>query len=137
MSHNKSTKHETQNYETGVAAILAMLILTAILAVSLGSSSILVRELRFGRESNFYVRAFFAADSGIEKILTLRDNPASFTDCTSPTSTCVLSNGAEYWVQVTASGALKPDGSTCSSSNFCVESIGRYRGTRRAIEVNY
>jgi hypothetical protein len=40
-------------------------------------------------------------------------------------------------VVVTASGAVKPDGSTCSASNFCIESIGRYMGTRRAIEVNY
>lgn len=136
MCRSKNTKYKIQS-ETGVAVVLSILILTAILTVSLGASTILVRELRFGREANFYVRAFFAADSGIEKILTLRDSPQSFTACTSSASPCVLTNGAEYWVVVTASGAIKPDGSPCSSGNFCIESIGRYMGTRRAIEVNY
>ncbi|MFY9457703.1 MAG: hypothetical protein WAP23_02115 [Candidatus Spechtbacterales bacterium] len=123
--------------EKGVAITLSILILSAVLAIALGVSTILFREIKFARASNFYVRAFFAADSGIEKILTLRDNPASFIGCTSSTSACVLPNGAEYWVIATAGGSIKPDGSTCSASNFCVESIGRYGGTRRAIEVNY
>ncbi len=117
--------------------MLAILILSAVLAIALGVSTILIKELQFARTSNFHVRAFFAADSGVEKILTLRDDPTSFTTCTTSASVCLLSNGAEYWAIVTASGAQKPDGSTCSASNFCIESIGRYRGTRRAIEVNY
>ena len=129
-------RHRKKN-EEGVAITLAILILSAVLAIALGVSTILIKELQFARSSNFYVRAFFAADSGIEKILTLRNNPTSFTACTTSASVCLLSNGAEYWVVATASGDLKPDGSTCLASNFCVESIGRYRGTRRAIEVNY
>ena len=116
---------------------LAILILSAVLVIALGSSAMLLRELKFARESNFYVRAFFAADSGIEKILTLRNDPLSFTACTSSASPCALPNGSEYWVVVRASGALKPDGTTCSASNFCIESNGRYQGTRRVVEVNY
>lgn len=137
MIRTQNTEHKTQSHETGVAVILSVLILSAVLVIALGVSTIFIRELQFARTSNFYVRAFFAADSGIEKILTLRDNPASFTTCTTSTSPCVLPNGAEYWVIVTAAGALKPDGSTCSASSFCIESVGRYMGTRRAIEVNY
>ena len=124
-------KLQTNNQE-GIAILLSVLILSAMLAIALGTSSIILRELRFARESNFYVRAFFAADSGIEKILTLRDDPLSFSECTSPASPCALSNGAEYWIVVTPSSSP-----TCAADNYCIESIGRYQGTRRAIEVNY
>lgn len=124
-------KLQTNNQE-GIAILFSVLILSIMLSIALGTSTILIRELRFARESNFYVRAFFAADSGIEKILTLRDDPLSFSECISPASPCVLSNGAEYWIVVTASSDP-----ACDADNYCIESIGRYQGTRRAIEVNY
>lgn len=115
---------EMKNNEKGVAVTLSILILSAMLIIALGSSAILLREIRFARESNFYIRAFFAADSGIEKVLTNRDSPSSIANTT-------LSNGAVFWVTVI------PSGPGCSADNFCIESIGEYQGTKRAIEVNY
>jgi|GEM_PF-5616441 hypothetical protein len=116
---------ENTNHESGVAVTLSILILSAMLAIALGSSAIILREIRFARESNFYVRAFFAADSGIEKVLTNRNNPSSIANTQ-------LENGAVFRVTVVQSGT---DG--CSADNFCIESIGEYQGTKRAIEVNY
>ena len=115
---------ENTNHESGVAVTLSILILSAMLAIALGSSAIILREIRFARESNFYVRAFFAADSGIEKVLTNRDNPSSIANTQ-------LENGAVFRVTVV------PAGPGCSAVNFCIESIGEYQGTKRAIEVNY
>ena len=128
----KNEKIKMKNDERGIAILLSVLILSGMLAIALGTSSLLLREIRFSRESNFYVRAFFAADSGIEKILTLLGAPLSFSECTSSASPCALSNGAEYWIVVNASSSP-----ACAADNYCIESIGRYQGTRRAIEVNY
>ena len=112
------------NHESGVAVTLSILILSVILVVALGSSAILLREIRFARGSNFYVRAFFAADSGIEKVLMNRESPL-------PIASTTLANGAVFRVTVV------PSGPGCSADNFCIESIGEYQGTKRAIEVNY
>ena len=115
---------EMRNNEKGVAVTLSILILSVVLVVALGSSTLLLREIKFARGSNFYVRAFFAADSGIEKVLMNRDSPVSIAPTT-------LANGAVFRVTVV------PSGPGCSADNFCIESIGEYQGTKRAIEVNY
>ena len=129
-----TTPHSAQN---GVAILLSVFILSTILAISFGISAIFLKELRFGREAGFYIPAFFAADFGIEKILTLRSNPKAFTRCVTRTDgetkpECQLSNGAMFWIVAKAKGE---DG--CAAENFCVVSNGEYKGTRRAIEVNY
>lgn len=118
--------------QRGTAVLFALFVLSALLSIALVSSTILLREFEFGKEVGYYIPAFFAADSGIEKILTMRSTPKNFTDCVSPASPCVLSNGASFWIRVRASGE---DG--CISQYFCIESNGEYRGTRRAIEVKY
>ena len=135
--------------QQGIAIILSMFILSAILAIAMGISTLLLREVQFAKTAGFSIPAFFAADTGIEKILLLRNTPKSFSECTSSASPCVLSNGARFWVVVTcgetnpsvdcaAPGSeIKPNGSTCVSPSYCVESTGEFRGTRRAIEVNY
>ena len=46
------------------------MILSSILAIALGGSALILREVKFERTRALYVRAFFAAESGIEKILT-------------------------------------------------------------------
>jgi hypothetical protein len=123
--------------QNGVAVLLSVFVLTSILAISFGISAVFLKELRFGREAGFYIPAFFAADSGIEKILTLRSDPKSFTQCDTKTKAqtnpvCQLSNGAIFWV---VAKAKNEDG--CAAANFCVVSNGEYKGTRRAVEVNY
>jgi len=121
--------------ESGIAVILSILILSVIITIALSTSTAILKELEFGKDAGFYAIAFFAADSGIEKILTVRDAP--IIACTTPATACILSNFSKYWVVVTPSGGVKPDGSTCASSNFCVESTGEFELTRRAIEVDY
>lgn len=119
--------------DSGVSVVLALFVLSAVLAIALSLSNILLSELRLGRSVGNSVPAFFAADSGIEKILTVRDDPITFSECTDPPPavTCELSSGARFWVEVT------PAGSDCTADNYCIKSIGEFRDTRRAIEVNY
>ena len=66
-----------------------------------------------------------AADAGIEKILTIRDNPINIP-------ATPLSNGATYEVSVRSAGFLG-----CAAANYCIKSLGSYKETNRAIEISY
>lgn len=114
-----------KNDPKGVSAILALLVLSAVLAIALSVSSIMVSQLKFGRTAGHSVPAFFAADAGIEKVLTKRNSPSAIPETT-------LSNGAKFWVEVTAGGT-----GSCSATKYCIKSTGEFMETRRAVEVNY
>jgi len=118
----------TYNKESGISLLLAILILSLILAVALGLNTILLRQIRMAREIGNSVTAFYAADSGIEEVLMVRDNPSS--SCTQG-SPCQLGNGAKYYLSIV------PAGGSCLSQNYCVKSIGIFKETRRGIEIDY
>lgn len=121
------------SHEKGLAIVLALFILSGVLALALGASTLMLRDLRLGRTAGFSAIAFFGADAGIEKILTLRNDPMSFTLCITEATSCTLPNGTVYWIERTPGGV----GSCPAVNNFCIKSTGVYMGTRRAIEVNY
>lgn len=116
--------------EEGITVLLAVLLLSAIFAVGAGISILMLREISLTRGSSNFAIAFFAADTGIEKILVTRSAPVSIP-------TTFIDNGATYAVVVTPNGAVKPDGNHCTANNFCIKSTGEYGGTRRAVEVSY
>ena len=118
--------------ENGIAIILSMFVLSAILAIAMGISTLLLREVQIAKTAGFSIPAFFAADTGVEKLLMFRNTPGVFSECISAASPCTLANGANFWILVRAPGE---DG--CTALNFCIESTGEFRGTRRAVEVNY
>ena len=118
--------------QQGIAIVLSMFVLSAILAIAMGISTLLLREVQFSRSAGFYIPAFFAADSGVEKMLILRDSPQDFSECVSAASPCTLGNNANFWIVATEGGQ-----GSCTAPFYCIESSGEYRGTRRAVEVNY
>lgn len=126
--------------QNGTALILSVIVLSMVLSIALGLSTIMLKEVQFNRTAGFNIPAFFAADTGIEQLLTVRNDPVSGCTVAAP---CILSNGAQYWVVVTRKDDSKPDGTTCASDNFCIESTGVYPAsgdlpkTRRSIEANY
>lgn len=125
-------KYLSPKGQRGSAVLFAVFVLSALLSIAVISSTLLLQEIKFGREVGYFIPAFFAADSGMEKILTLRSKPQTFSECVSSASTCALSNGASFWVSVTPTGE-----GGCTSQYFCIESNGEYQGTSRAIEVKY
>jgi hypothetical protein len=110
----------------GISLYFGLIIMAIFLAVALGLITILIGQIGIMRGMGNSVVAFYAADSGIEKTLMLRESlPPYLGD--------ILSNGAEYSVTVTAGG-----GSGCDSSfNYCITSIGSFLETKRAIEITY
>ncbi len=116
------------NKQSGISLVLSILILSLILGIVLGISTILFQEITMARGVGNSVVALYAADSGIEEILLVRDNPSSSCTQSSP---CQLGNGATYYMSIT------PAGQNCSSQNYCIKSIGIYKGIRRGIEIDY
>lgn len=114
-----------QNSNKGVSLYLAVLITSILLAIALGLSTIFLGQSKTIRGMGYSVIAFYAADAGIEKILTQRTNPVSIPET-------LLSNEAIYQVIVTAGGT-----GNCQAVNYCIKSLGTYKETSRAIEITY
>ena len=112
--------------ESGSALYLALVVMTVLLSMALGLSSISIGQMKTIKQMGNSVLAFCAADAGIEIVLLNRDNPVSIPETP-------LANGATYQVLVTASGT----GTCPAGNNYCIESIGSYLGIRRAIAIIY
>ncbi len=133
--------------EKGVSLLLAVLILNIILAIALGIAHFMSEQTKMVSEVGYSVRAFYAANAGIEEILLTENIPppnssnpvdgASYRiiceccdrdlkpDCPSSTPQCPESN-----CNPVSSGF-------CVAPNYCLKSIGNYRGYLRAIHVDY
>ena len=119
MSKNK--------HQRATTLYLALIIMTIFLAIAFGLSSIFLGQTKMIRTMGYSVVAFYAADAGIEEVLMQRNNPSSICAYLSP---CSLDNGAKYYI------VIQP-GSNCGADNYCITSVGTYKETRRAIEIEY
>jgi len=121
-------KHSRSNikHQRGAALYLAIVVMTVMLAMGLGLSSIFIGQIKTIKQMGNSVIALCAADTGIETVLLNRNNPANIP-------ITVLSNGATYQVVVVSGGT----GDCPAESNYCIKSIGNYLGTRRAVEIIY
>ncbi len=115
------------NSNKGVSLYLALMIMGILLAIALGISAIFIGQTKMLKEMGDSVIAFYAADAGIEEVLSGdRNNPSDISETPLP-------NGAKYQVFVTQGGL-----EDCpAEKNFCIKSIGSYKETKRAIEITY
>ncbi|MDI6602667.1 MAG: hypothetical protein QME57_00915 [Patescibacteria group bacterium] len=112
---------------------MVIIILTILLAIVLGLSTIFFGQLAMVHEMDYSLIAFYAADAGIEAILSYRNNPSSSpvaTNCIK-TSPCKLSNQAKYYLEIRDKAA----DSNCPS--YCIKSFGTYKEISRAVEIAY
>jgi hypothetical protein len=128
INFQKTTKQFAELFlkrpRRGMAIYLAAVTLMIIMAVALGTSLILVYQMKSINEAGASVAAFAAAETGIEQAL------ATFTesDYTSGTNVGPIYLGeASYTVSAFLCGA--------ANEFFCARSIGSYHGTQRAIRV--
>jgi hypothetical protein len=132
--------------QRGVAIYLAILIMTVLLAIVLGITTILIGQLKIGRGIENSIVALYAADTGIEHILyeekLCRQVPCAANCYGSPASDiCLglpdgystgqvnLDNGANY--TATAIYGADEEGKKIIK----LKSIGEYKGVKRAIET--
>jgi len=118
---------ESNNKKQKAASLyLAVMVMTIMLAMALGLSSIFIGQTKMMKQMGNSVIALCAADAGIEAVLLNRNNPANIPET-------VLANGATYQVIVAAGGT----GDCPAEDNYCIKSIGSYLGTKRAVEIIY
>ncbi len=120
--------------QKGISLYFALLILSLNLSIVLGLTVILIDEIEMNQSIGHAVMSFYAADSGIEKVMVERNNPEptyyGFFDLDN-SGGGKDNEDSEYNVTVT------PRGAGCNADNYCVKSIGSYKGTKRAIKVVY
>lgn len=135
----KKLKYQIKIYlkaHDGVSLYVSVLILSGILAVALGISSLTLGELKISQEVEHFMPALYAADSGIDRALyKIRQGDAFGGGPCDTLTACVISgttqNGASYNVVVLDGGV-----EWCAASmTTCVRSRGRFIDTNRVIEI--
>ncbi len=134
----KITKNIAEDNK-GTALLMAILILTSMLTVSLAISEMVMSGLKSSGAQARSTKAYYAAEAGAEHVLwevrqddLLDELPDSGTenDVLSDQDYSPLSNGAEYTVNYTAS-------TTGSVTEDIFKSIGSYEDTKRSVEVSW
>ena len=135
-----------KNKEQGVSLYIAFMIMTILLGIALGMSSLLFSQLSILKGIGHSILAFYATEAGLERALYI-DNTECFEEenhasClatafdsigASPPGSVSLSNEASYQLK-----AESPGDSGCPDTlgyNYCVRAEGSYEQARRAIRV--
>lgn len=136
MSNNSKLK--TKNYklktEAGVSLYLALMVMSLMLGIAFGISTLLIDQFVSLRGAGFSSLAMEAADAGIEKIFyDDRKGIDVLSECpvASPCNQ-TLSNGATYAITVVGPGV---SGCPSSGVTYCAKSLGSYQGAQRAIRI--
>ena len=118
------------NYQKGAALLLTLLILTVILTIAFGVTTLMIGELKISRETFESLKAYSAAEAGIERALYEERYGSGASNVGNPPE-CSSESGAEC---IDASNSncysISVDGSN-------ITSYGCYKGTRRAIGVSW
>ncbi|HEB13541.1 MAG TPA: hypothetical protein ENI13_01020 [candidate division CPR3 bacterium] len=136
-------KHLLHNQQ-GVAIYLTFWVMSLLLGVALGISSMLFTQIGLLRDIGESVLAFAATDAGIERVLYLDttvcgeiEEIPERVDCLKdavdaiPPEELVLGNGATYELLVEA----EDEGGCPIGVNYCARSLGTYKEARRAVRV--
>lgn len=117
----------SKDSQSGFALYFAIIIMSILLAVVFSISTITLAQIRSIRRMGDSIIAFYAADTGAERALYEgrfgAPPPGTIFEGT-------LSNGASY--KVTIVSITSPD---CHGSWYCIESVGSYRGSKRAVRI--
>jgi len=130
-----SKKNKSSELQKGVSIYFALMIMTILLAIALGMSTILIGQIKMIKRMEDSVIALYAADAGIEKILYDASTGIDITDpeynpCPPPPP-CICNLGDACYT-VTVLPYTDPD---CPGDYYCIKSTGIYRKTRRAIQA--
>jgi hypothetical protein len=114
----------------GTSLLLTILILSAVLAISLGISVVVVQQIKISSQIADSVLAFFAADSGMERSLYNYYKQFELKNIceTQFTTDCTLENQGKYQVTYVFD-------ETGATPKTLVKSLGIYGKTSRGIET--
>lgn len=119
-----------EKFRKGISLYFTVILLSTVLVISLGLTTILISQMKSLRGIGYSTKAFYAADTGVERALYKgvggcpEDNPCSST----------LPNGSSYSVYGRSPGSVSCDSSV---PNECIFSLGSYKDTNRRIKSDY
>ena len=121
--------------QKGVSLYLAIVIMSILSAVALGLISLSIGRIKMVTGLENSVMSFYAANTGIEEMLMDRNAPTStYSGYLDLNNNGTDDPNEDSFYDVTVAEAIDP---SCDANNYCVKSIGRYRDTKRVIEINY
>jgi len=121
-------------YQKGVSLYLAIVIMSILSAVVLGLIALSISGIKIVSGLENSVMSFYAANTGIERMLVDKETPSpTYSGYLDLNNNGTPDNNEDSFYDVTVTAA----GPNCSANNYCVRSIGKYRDTKRVIEVNY
>ncbi len=131
--------YKSSGGEKGVSLLFVIIIMSVILAIGAGLSTIFIQEGQMMTEIGYSVIAFYAADAGIERALMMEPVPSITEDLDSDVPT------ASYTVSMRCGKGVLPDACppglvidpNCDGLNYCMKSIGSYKTVKRAVEIKY
>lgn len=127
----------------GIALMMALLILTSILVVSLGAADLVMSGLKMSGTQERSTIAYFAAEAGIERVLwEIRKNGFDISGCDTTTNKYV-----DFSASPAVCGNSEDVKTLSNNSSYSVEytlnsprtfvSVGEYAGVRRVVEISY
>lgn len=130
--------------EHGVSLYIAFMIMTTLMGIAFGASTLLFSQLGILKGMGRSVFAFYAMDAGVERALYIAntntqqgclndEDPVLCLQSKLPTELIFLVNGASYQIKAESPGeAGCPDN---LGYNYCVRAEGIYEEARRAVRV--
>ncbi len=122
----------------GIALILTLLILTGLLALALGISTLIIREIKLSQEIANSVVAYGAADTGIERFMygvNQEDLVVESCCCTAGSGCTTVQN----CYTATFSDSNNASYVVCTKQVLPaqIKSTGTFGSTNRSIQINY
>lgn len=105
----------------GASLVLTVLILTTVFVITFGVTNLLLGEIKLSQRIPKSLKAYYAAESGIERSLYDDRQGAGASDIVE--CSVNLDNGSSYGVEV--------------SGDTTIKSWGCYSDIKRAVEVSY
>jgi hypothetical protein len=131
----KMKKKKYKKYlKEGSALLLSLFIITSIVIIAMGGSSLALSGIKMAGVQSQSVKAYFAAEAGAEELLyrTRRDKTIDLSGDVGEVVVLEtqLDNEAEYWVVFTQA----PD---FISGETIFTSLGSYFNTRRSVDLRF
>jgi hypothetical protein len=127
-------------FQKGVSMLLVLMVVSILLALSVGLVQLATNEVQILRDRGNSLKAFYLADAGAEEVLR-KMQEVNFESISFPVSGS-LGDGS-FEVKCVYNNNLNPSPpsnctplSICSSPYVCLFSIGKVKGSQRAILVN-
>ena len=118
--------------QRGVAIYLALIIMIVLLGIGVGLSTIIVGQLKIKRGMENSVAAFYAADTGVERIL-YEEKLCRNLSCGPFCNIAEIAEGSSFSDSV--GDATYITDVTYEGDTVKLRSVGEYKGVKRAIET--